>query len=164
MDHLLTYSIAPDGIATIIIDQKHNPTNLFSMEFVKTYVEVATRAVNDKKVKGVIITSGQKMFMAGGDLRELGNIEGDPQPFLEDLLSMHQAIRMIETSGKPFVAAINGNALGGGMELCLTCHYRIALNNPKIKLGFPEIKVGLFPGGGGTAKVPYLMGLQTGLM
>ncbi|MEZ4849838.1 MAG: 3-hydroxyacyl-CoA dehydrogenase NAD-binding domain-containing protein [Bacteroidia bacterium] len=77
---------------------------------------------------------------------------------------MHQAIRMIETSGKPFVAAINGNALGGGMELCLTCHYRIALNNPKIKLGFPEIKVGLFPGGGGTAKVPYLMGLQTGLM
>ena len=73
-------------------------------------------------------------------------------------------MRDIETGGKPFVAAINGHALGGGLELCLTCHHRIALNDPKIKIGFPEIKVGLFPGGGGTVKAPYLMGIQNGMM
>jgi len=73
-------------------------------------------------------------------------------------------MREIETGGKPFVAAINGTALGGGMELCLTCHHRIAIDSTKIKLGFPESKVGLLPGGGGTAKAPYLMGIQTALM
>ena len=76
---------------------------------------------------------------------------------------VHQGFRAIETGGKPFVAAINGTAMGGGLELCLTCHHRIVLNSPKIKLGFPEVKVGLLPGGGGVAKSPYLMGIQNAL-
>ena len=71
---------------------------------------------------------------------------------LEGALEMHQRFRAIETGGKPFVAAINGTCMGGGLELCLACHHRIVLNNPKIKLGFPESKVGLLPGGGGTVK------------
>ena len=82
----------------------------------------------------------------------------------EGTMQMHHALRALETAGKPFVAAINGTAMGGGLELCLTCHHRIVLNNVKIKLGFPEAKVGLLPAGGGNSKVPYLLGIQNSLM
>jgi len=102
--------------------------------------------------------------MAGGDLRMLGKPIADPTAALYGFFNMYQTMRAIETGGKPFVAAINGTALGGGMELCLTCHYRVCLNSTKIKLGFPEVNVGLLPGGGGTAKAPYLLGIQNGLM
>ena len=163
MNHLLTYVIDGEGIATITIDQKNNPTNLFSMEFIQAYQEVAEKLIQDDQVKGIIVTSGQPMFMAGADLRELANVQGEPDDFFRSIMQMHRRYRAIETGGKPFVAAINGTALGGGFELCLTCHHRIALNSPKIKLGFPEVTVGLFPGGGGTAKIPYLMGIQNGL-
>ena len=88
---------------------------------------------------------------------------GDPDAQLKGILEMHSNFRAIETGGKPFVAAINGTAMGGGLELCLACHHRIVLNTPKIKLGFPESKVGLLPGGGGTVKAPYLLGIQNGL-
>lgn len=161
---LLTYTIDDDGIGIITIDQKENPTNLFSSEFIEEYVGVAKQAIADDSVKGVIVTSGQRMFMAGADLRELEKPVESSEKQLGLMMQMHQNYRAIETAGKPFVAAINGTALGGGLELCLTCHHRIALNNPKIKLGFPESKVGLLPGGGGTAKSPYLMGLQNALM
>ncbi len=160
----LSYSVDADGIATISINQVNEPANLFSFDFVTSYLEVAQKAVEDESVKGIITTSGQKMFMAGGDLRMLGKPITDSKAFLDGILQMHQGFRQLETGGKPFVAAINGTALGGGMELALTCHHRIVLNNIKIKLGFPESKVGLLPGGGGTAKAPYLMGIQTALM
>ena len=163
MNHLLSYKKDTDGIAIITIDQKNNPTNLFSTEFIRAYLEVAHQAIQDESVKGVIVTSGQKMFMAGGDLRELAAVNS-PEEFFNGLIQAHQGMRTIETGSKPFVAAINGTALGGGLELCLTCHHRIALNDSRIKLGFPEINVGLFPGGGGTAKLPYLLGIQNGLM
>lgn len=159
----LTYSVDAEGIATITINQVNEPANLFSLGFVKAYYEVAQQALADTAVKGVIVTSSQRMFMAGGDLRMLGQPITDAQGFFDGIMEMHRGMREIETGGKPFVAAINGTALGGGMELCLTCHHRIALNDLKIKLGFPEVKVGLLPGGGGTAKAPYLMGIQTGL-
>ena len=161
---LLSYSIDTDGIATITIDQVENPTNLFSTAFIAQYIEVAHKAIADKSVKGVIVTSGQKMFMAGADLRELERPVVSSEAQLASMMDMHKNYRAIETGGKPFVAAINGTALGGGLELCLTCHHRICLSDPTIKLGFPETKVGLFPGGGGTAKAPYLMGLQNALM
>lgn len=159
----LTYDVE-DGIGIITIDQKHNPTNLFSTEFIQTYQEVAEMAINAEEVKGVILTSGREMFMPGADLRELKTMGGDPEGQFNGMMEMHSRFRAFETSGKPFVAAINGTAMGGGLELCLTCHHRIALNTPKIKLGFPESKVGLLPGGGGTVKAPYLMGLQNSLM
>ncbi len=160
----LEYQIDTDGIATININQINEPANLFSIDFIQHFVEAGQKAIQDDQVKGVIVTSNRKVFMAGGDLRMLGKPIPDAQVFLNGLLEMHQKLRSIETGGKPFVAAINGTALGGGMELCLVCHHRIVLNNIKIKLGFPEAKVGLLPGGGGTAKAPYLMGIQNGLM
>ena len=161
---LLKYEVGEDGIGIITIDQVNNPTNLFSSDFIQSYIEAARAAIADTAVKGVIVTSGQRMFMAGADLRELERPVESSEAQLAGMMEMHRNYREIETSGKPFVAAINGTALGGGLELCMTCHHRIALNNSKIKLGFPEINVGLFPGGGGTCKAPYLLGIQNSLM
>ncbi len=160
----LSYQVDGDGVGTINIHQKNESANLFSIDFIKDYCEVAHKAIADKSVKGVIVTSDRKIFMAGADLKMLAKPIDDPNEFYEAIMEMHRATRFIETSGKPFVAAITGTTLGGGMELCLTCHRRICLNDIKIKLGFPEAKVGLLPGGGGTCKVPYLMGIQTALM
>ena len=159
-----TYEVDSDGIGVITIDQKDNPTNLFSYGFIEEYISTAHKAIADANVKGVILTSGRRMFMAGADLRELEKQGVSAAEQLEAMMKMHQGMRAIETGGKPFVAAINGVALGGGLELCLVCHHRICLDNPKIKIGFPEVQVGLLPGGGGTAKTPYLMGLQSALM
>lgn len=161
---LFEFVVGEDGIGIFTINQVNNPTNLFSSAFINAYLEVAQQAIADDNIAGVIVTSGRSMFMPGADLRELNKMGGDPGGQLQGMLEMHTAFRAIETSGKPFVAAINGTAMGGGLELCLACHHRIVLNNIKIKLGFPESKVGLLPGGGGTVKAPYLMGIQNALM
>ncbi len=161
---LYEFEVGKDGIAIMTINQVNNPTNLFSTEFINEYLSVAHEAIKDDGVKGVIVTSGRSMFMPGADLRELQTMGVDLQAQLNGALEMHQKFRAIETGGKPFVAAINGTCMGGGLELCLACHHRIVINSPKIKLGFPESKVGLLPGGGGTVKAPYLMGIQNALM
>ncbi|MEL6674887.1 MAG: 3-hydroxyacyl-CoA dehydrogenase NAD-binding domain-containing protein [Bacteroidota bacterium] len=158
----LSYQVE-DGIATITIDQVNEPTNLYSLDFINHYYEAGKKALADEAVKGVILTSGQRMFMAGGDLRMLSRPVTDPKMFFDAIMGTHKMMRELETGGKPFVAAINGVALGGGYELALTCHHRICINHPKIKVGCPESKVGLLPGGGGTAKMPYLTGIQSGL-
>jgi 3-hydroxyacyl-CoA dehydrogenase/enoyl-CoA hydratase/3-hydroxybutyryl-CoA epimerase len=161
---LLSFSVDSEGIGTLVINQTEESTNLFSEAFITQYIDVAQQAIADDTVKGVIVTSGKPIFMAGADLRALLEDIPDKKAFTERILHLHAGLRSIETGGKPFVAAINGTALGGGLELCLACHYRIAIDSTKIKIGFPEIKVGLFPGGGGTVKAPYLLGIQTGLM
>ncbi|RMG82111.1 MAG: 3-hydroxyacyl-CoA dehydrogenase [Bacteroidetes bacterium] len=152
-----------DGIGTILINQVNEPANLYSFDFIRAFSEAAQKAIADESVKGVIVTSARRIFMAGGDLRQLGGPIEDPKAFFEGIMHVHRLMRAVETGGKPFVAAIGGACLGGGMELALNCHHRIALNNPSVKLGFPESKVGLLPGGGGTVKAPYLMGIQTAL-
>lgn len=160
---LYELEVGSDGIAIMTINQVNNPTNLFSTAFIDEYLSVANQVIEDDGVKGMIVTSGRSMFMPGADLRELQNMGQDLEVQLKGMLEMHQKMRAIETGGKPFVAAINGTCMGGGLELCLLCHHRIVLDNPKIKLGFPESKVGLLPGGGGTVKAPYLMGIQNAL-
>ena len=161
---LLSFSVDSEGIGTLVINQTEESTNLFSEAFITQYIDVAQQAIADDTVKGVIVTSGKPIFMAGADLRALLEDIPDKKAFTERILHLHAGLRSIETGGKPFVAAINGTALGGGLELCLACHHRIAIDSTKIKIGFPEIKVGLFPGGGGTVKAPYLLGIQTALM
>jgi len=161
---LFEFEVGADGIGILSINQVNNPTNLFSTEFITSYIELANNVVADKDIKGMILTSGRSMFMPGADLRELQTMGDDPQKTFDGTMQMHQSLRALETAGKPFVAAINGTAMGGGLELCLTCHHRIVLNNVKIKLGFPEAKVGLLPAGGGNSKVPYLLGIQNSLI
>ncbi len=152
-----------EGIAHLTIDMQEAPTNLFSMDFVQAYVQTARMLVEKPEVNGVVVSSARKDFMAGADLKFISNPPEDRKKLFGDLLEMHRQFRELEKAGKPFVAAINGNALGGGYELALTCHYRIALNDPKIRIGLPEVNLGLFPGGGGTQRLTYLIGLQNAM-
>ncbi len=161
---ILSYELDKDGIGLITINMEDHPANLFSTDFMETFFEITKEAIADKTVKGVIVTSSRRMFMAGADLKMLEKPVTDAEAFYNNSVQMHKHMRDIENGGKPFVAAINGHALGGGLEVCLCCHYRISVDDPKIKIGFPEIKVGLFPGGGGTSKAPYLMGIQGAMM
>lgn len=163
-NNILSYEVDADGIGLITINMEDHPANLFSPDFMETYFDVANKAIADANVKGVVVSSSRKMFMAGADLKILQEPITDAGEFFNNMMTVHQAMRAIETGGKPFVAAIAGHALGGGLEVCLACHYRIAVNSTKIKIGFPEIKVGLLPGGGGTAKAPYLLGIQNAMM
>jgi len=116
-----------------------------------------TSLAKDPGVRAILLTgAGEKAFAAGADISELAGLSAvDGQ----QLAQRGQAVfRRIETCGKPVAAAINGLALGGGLEVTLACHYRVVADNPKIQLGLPESKVGLLPGGGGTQRLPRLVG------
>lgn len=156
---LFECTVDTDGFALITIKMIHQPTNLFSIEFIQAYIRAATQLVQDEAIKGIILTSGHRDFMAGADLKFIANPPKDKEGVFKDLLAAHKGFRILEQSQKPFVAAINGNALGGGYELALTCHHRIAINAPKISIGLPETTLGLLPGGGGTQRLSYLIGI-----
>lgn len=163
-NHILEYHVDEDGIAIIKLKMKDAPTNLFTMECIRTYIETANQALNDPSVKGIILTSGHNDFMAGADLKAVLDPPYSPEELFKGLMESHMAFRKLETGKKPFVAAINGSALGGGFELALTCHYRIAVNNPKIKIGLPEVQLGLLPGGGGTQRLTRMIGVPAAVV
>ena len=163
-NHILEYHIDEDGIAIISLKMKDAPTNLFTMECIRAYLETANNALNDPTVKGIILTSGHQDFMAGADLKAVLDPPYSHEELFNGLMESHRAFRILETGKKPFVAAINGSALGGGFELALTCHYRIAVNNPKIKIGLPEVQLGLLPGGGGTQRLTRMIGVPAAVV
>jgi 3-hydroxyacyl-CoA dehydrogenase/enoyl-CoA hydratase/3-hydroxybutyryl-CoA epimerase len=164
MNNILTYSPDSDGIAVITVRMADAPTNLFTMECIRAYIEAASMAVKDPNVKGIVLTSGHNDFMAGADLNAVLNPPYSPEELFKGLMEANNAFRILETAGKPFVAAINGSALGGGYELALTCHYRIAVNNPKIRIGLPEVSLGMLPGGGGTQRLPRMIGIPAAVV
>src|SRR5215813_5710378 len=159
-----------DGIALVTWDTPGRSMNVLDETSVSELEEIVKDTTADSAVKGVVITSAKEAFCAGADLSML---EGMSRAYAETIKQkgetaanqmlfdqsrrFSQVFRSIETSGKPWVAAINGLALGGGFELTLCCHYRVAAENPKTRLGLPEIKVGLFPGAGGTQRVPRIV-------
>ena len=153
---------ADNGIITVTIDQADRKMNVIGDGFNDAFAKLTDAFVNDQEIKGLILTSGKSTFVVGADIDQLATIETAEQAFdlVEDLKA---SLRKLETSGKPVVAAITGTALGGGLELALACHYRIAIDSPKTKLGLPEVKLGLLPGGGGTQRLPRLVGIQKGL-
>lgn len=123
------------------------------------------KAYSDQEVKGIIITSEKNEFIAGADVKMiLLNNSKDPSEMHKFSLEFNAIFRKLETCGKPVVAAMNGTALGGGYEVCLACHYRIALDNPKAVIGLPEVQLGLLPGGGGTQRLPRIIGMEAALM
>lgn len=153
---------ADNGIITVTIDQADRKMNVIGDGFNDAFAKLTDAFINDEQAKGLILTSGKATFVVGADIDQLATIETAEQAFdlVEDLKA---SLRKLETAGKPVVAAITGTALGGGLELALACHYRIAIDSPKTKLGLPEVKLGLLPGGGGTQRLPRLVGIQKAL-
>ncbi|MEA5259732.1 3-hydroxyacyl-CoA dehydrogenase NAD-binding domain-containing protein [Arcicella aquatica] len=157
---MISYNIL-HNVAILSINVANQPMNVLNDESIPALSEVLDKAYADSAVKGIIITSERPEFIAGADLRMILHNNGKaPAELLKLSLSLNAIFRKMETNGKPIVAAINGTALGGGYEVCLACHYRVALNNPKAVIGLPEVTIGLLPGGGGTQRLPRMIGIE----
>ena len=165
-----TLDIDADGIALVTWDVPGRSMNVIDMTILAELSAVVEQIASDAAIKGAVITSGKDTFCAGADLvmleamkRNFAEVaasqgEGAANAYVfEKSRKFSLLCRRIETCGKPWVAAINGTAVGGGFELALACHHRVAAANDKTRLGLPEIKVGLFPGGGGTQRIARMM-------
>jgi 3-hydroxyacyl-CoA dehydrogenase/enoyl-CoA hydratase/3-hydroxybutyryl-CoA epimerase len=163
----LHVDVDANGIALITLDDASRPMNVVSPEFMDDMIAAIERIAGDPAVRGAVITSAKPAFMAGADLKYIVTLTGgaisssaafafSQRPSME----MH---RRLETCGKPFVAAINGLALGGGYELCLACHHRVMADVPGAVVGLPEVTVGLLPGSGGTQRLARMIGVEASL-
>ena len=159
---MIHYTKDTDGIAIISFDNSNSSVNVIDTDFLSDLEQNISAAIADQLVKGVIVTSAKKDFVLGADLRMIMGVN-DPKEIMAITYRLQAVLRKMETGGKPLVAAINGTALGGGYEICLACHYRIAVNDSKIQIGLPEVLLGLLPGAGGTQKLPRMIGVQEAL-
>jgi len=165
-----TFDIDADGIALVTWNMPGRSMNVIDAEVTKELEAIVERVAADTAIKGAVLTSGKEAFCAGADLAvletsrrtfaDLVKSQGEDAAnnrLFEDSRRFSLLARRIETCGKPWVAALNGTAMGGGFELALACHHRVASENDKTRLGLPEIKVGLFPGGGGTQRIARML-------
>jgi len=159
---MIDYIVDGDGVATITWNMTDRSMNVLNEQSIAEFKAAVHKAIADKAVKGVIIASAKPDFVAGADLINLfKNVE--PQTMFDFSMNLQKLFRDIEKAGKPFVAAIPGTALGGGLEICLACHRRIAADNPKALIGLPEVTIGLLPGAGGTQRLPRIIGVRNAL-
>lgn len=161
-------TVDADGIATLTIDCPGRSMNVIDQAFMDSLGACLERVVADGAVKGAIVTSAKDAFVAGADLlameANLDETADDPLPLLLDKYgSLSRLYRRLETCGKPFVAALNGSAMGGGFELALACHHRILADAPGVVVGVPEVQVGLLPGAGGTQRLMRMLGIQAAM-
>ena len=183
-DTAIRSELDADGILTLTIDVPGLSMNVITPEVQRDLAAAIVLLKTDSTVKGAVLTSGKPSgFMAGADLKGLGALfgggtaspsadgGGNQTPpkskmaaLFDGVFTLNRLLRDLETCGKPVAAAVHGLALGGGLEFILACHYRVVADNPKITLGLPEVMVGLFPGAGGTQRLPRLMGVQPALM
>ncbi|MDP1370703.1 3-hydroxyacyl-CoA dehydrogenase NAD-binding domain-containing protein [Acinetobacter lwoffii] len=160
----IQYQKNEDNIVILTFDSPNQSANTMNADFRTALDEVVAQLQADEDIAGIIFRSAKKTFFAGGDLDEL--IQATPEhatEFFNMIEEMKAKLRYIETRGIPVVAALNGTALGGGWEIALCAHHRIALNDPKSKFGLPEVTLGLLPGGGGIVRSVRLLGLQNAL-
>jgi 3-hydroxyacyl-CoA dehydrogenase / enoyl-CoA hydratase / 3-hydroxybutyryl-CoA epimerase len=151
-----------NGVCTIWMDQKNEKINKIGPDLIGLFEEVFSELDKDDSIKAFVLTSRKKDFIAGADIEAFQKVEkpGDWKPIAQ---KGHAILNQMEQSKKPIVAAIHGNALGAGLEIALACHARIASNDKSTKVALPEVKLGLLPGGGGTQRLPRLVGLQAAL-
>ena len=155
----IQYHIDNDKIVTFTIDMEGRSMNVINEEFGASVAAAMEKLSAEPEVAGVIVTSGKDTFVAGADIEMLWKLTTAEQAFAA-VEEFKKHLRKLETMGKPVVAAITGTALGGGLEIALACHHRICINNPKTKLGLPEVKLGILPAGGGVTRMVRIMGLQ----
>ena len=151
-----------DDIALLSIRLAGESVNKIGPVFVAALDGALEQCLAHPGLRGIILTSGHRDFCAGADL-ELVYRTTEAAPLLAATQALHAALRRLETCGVPVVAAINGPALGGGYEVALACHHRIALDDGRVQIGLPEVSLGVIPGGGGTQRLPRLLGIQAAL-
>jgi 3-hydroxyacyl-CoA dehydrogenase/enoyl-CoA hydratase/3-hydroxybutyryl-CoA epimerase len=162
----IRYEKREDGIVILTLDDPNQSANTMNEAFMTSFDETINRLEAEKdEIKGVVITSAKNTFFAGGDLHDLRRARKEDLDQLSEMVRAgKQRLRRLETLGKPVVAAINGAALGGGLEICLACHHRIVVDDPKAVVGFPEVQLGLLPGAGGVVRTVRLIGIVGALM
>jgi 3-hydroxyacyl-CoA dehydrogenase/enoyl-CoA hydratase/3-hydroxybutyryl-CoA epimerase len=151
----------PEGVAILTIDCPDRPVNVFTAALTREMQAAIEVVANDKDLIGAVIASGKAGFMAGADLKALHASLRATGAL--DFAADNRMFRRMETCGKPFAAAIEGLALGGGLEIALACHYRVVADLPDLQLGLPEVTVGLLPAGGGTQRLPRMIGIAAAL-
>lgn len=165
MTDAIRYEKGLDQIVVLTIDMPGQSANTMNAAYRDAMAVTVARLQDERaSIAGVIITSAKPTFFAGGDLNELIQVGKDRAQWFQAMVTELKAqLRSLETLGKPVVAAINGAALGGGWEICLACHHRIALNTDSVAIGLPEVNLGLLPGGGGVVRMVRMMGLEKAL-
>ncbi|MGW4717417.1 3-hydroxyacyl-CoA dehydrogenase NAD-binding domain-containing protein [Nocardia sp. NPDC004260] len=155
-----------DGIVVLTMDDPNQGANTMNELYKKSMTATVERLEAEKdNITGVVLTSAKKTFFAGGDLKNMMKVgPDDAQALMEELTEIKSALRRLEQLGKPVVAAINGAALGGGLEIALATHHRIAADVPGSQIGLPEATLGLLPAGGGVIRTVRMLGLQNALM
>ncbi|MER7190506.1 3-hydroxyacyl-CoA dehydrogenase NAD-binding domain-containing protein [Streptomyces flaveolus] len=153
------------GVVTLVLDDPGQSANTMNAAFIDSLDAVAARLAERRDdIRGVIVVSAKKSFFAGGDLRDLISVTPDTaQESFEAGMRVKRSLRVLETLGKPVVAAINGAALGGGYEIALACHHRVVLDAPAARVGLPEVTLGLLPGGGGVTRTVRMFGVADAL-
>lgn len=165
MTDAIRYEKGQDQIVVLTLDIPGQSANTMNAAYREAMAATLTRLEAEKnEIAGVVITSAKKTFFAGGDLNELIKVDKThAKAFYDSVLVLKAQLRRLETLGKPVVAAINGAALGGGWEICLACHHRVALDDKSVQLGLPEVTLGLLPGGGGVVRMVRMLGLEKAL-
>ncbi|MEV4816328.1 3-hydroxyacyl-CoA dehydrogenase NAD-binding domain-containing protein [Micromonospora tulbaghiae] len=165
MANTIRWEHGDDGIVLLTLDHPGRSANVMNAEFGASLTATVDRLEAQRdRITGVIVTSAKKTFFAGGDLETLVRLTpADAEASAADAAALKHAVRRLETLGRPVVAAINGSALGGGLELALGCHHRVVLDDPAVEIGFPEVTLGLLPGCGGVVRTVRLLGVTAAL-
>ena len=164
-DSAVKYDRDADGVVTLTLDDPQSSANTMNARYKDGMHAAVARLVAEKKeVRGVVVASAKKTFFAGGDLKGMvTTTRDDAESVFREVEQVKADLRRLETLGKPVVAAINGAALGGGLEIALACHHRVAVEG-RYEIGLPEATLGLLPGGGGVTRTVRMFGIQTALM
>ncbi|MFY9914856.1 MAG: 3-hydroxyacyl-CoA dehydrogenase NAD-binding domain-containing protein [Nocardioidaceae bacterium] len=165
-DSTIRYDVDTDGIVVLTLDDPRAGANTMNDRYVASMSDVVDRLQEEREqIVGVVVTSAKKTFFAGGDLvAMIRATPADAANIFTQLQQVKADLRRLETLGRPVVAAINGSALGAGLEIALACHHRIAVDDGRSEIGLPEVTLGLLPGAGGITRTVRMFGLQDALM
>jgi len=163
---MIRYERDDEGIVTLTMDDPDAGANTMNTAYKAAMGKTIDRLESERdEITGVVLTSGKKTFFAGGNLTDLQKVTPETVgETFEEVEAIKAQLRRLERLGRPVVAAVNGAALGGGLEIALACHHRIAVDDDRIKLGLPEVTLGLLPGGGGVTRLVRMLGISEALM